>query len=91
MDKVNFEWDLVYEGDWECPSCGNTIRGSLSLKNGKIQLELTSKIQHDITTKYIPLIIGKVKGQNGGGSVYVKLLNLNLTRLVDNLGAGDNV
>lgn len=91
MDKVHFEWDFVYEGYWECPSCGNTIRGSLSLKNGKIQLELISIIQHNISTKFIPYIIGKVKSQKEGECVYIKLLNLKKTRQVFNLGAGDDV
>ena len=87
---MNFEWDLVYEGNWECPSCSSTIRGSLFLKNGKIQLELRSTIQHDITTKYIPYIIGKVKSHKEGECVHVKLLNLNKIRQVNNLGAGCN-
>ena len=88
MDRQTFEWELEYEGNWECPSCGEPIKGTLSLRNGNLTLELTDSQQHETDT-YVPLILGKVKSR--GTIYYIKLLNLKRTRIVDTLGGGDNV
>ena len=91
MNKLNFEWELEYEGDWEFPSCCNLIFGKLSLANGQLTIELTGDIGDEARHGHISSLLGKVKGKNNSKSVYVRLLNLNCTKTIDLLGNGANV
>ena len=90
MNKLSFEWELEYEGDWEFPSCCVTY-GKLSLEHRQLTIELIGHIDDESQCVYIPSLLGKVKGKNHGTNVYVRLLNLNRIKTIDLLGNGANI